>query len=169
MTGVVIPAGLSPAQARTARLEGGLDVEIFFDEIGRVWTGPYGITGDLLTQPGSVEPDSVLPPELWTGEFLARWSKAEGQAKLDVGIQYWTSLDAVRRAALADIAYQQGGGNAESGQGGLAGYHRMLGAVRVHDWITASMECLDSKAARQTPNRCAENAQMLRTGIMPPS
>lgn len=165
---LIIPPGFTPGQALTARREGGLAVSIFCDEIGGgVWTGPFGITGKLLTVPGQVEPGLVLTSAQWIMEFLRRYSDAAAQAQLDLGVQYWAGLDEVRRAVLADIAYQDGGGNPATGQGGLAGFHRMLGAVRVHDWITARLECLDSDNFRKTRSRCEENGDMLLTGIMP--
>lgn len=165
---MLIPAGLTLGQKLTAHREGGLDVTVFFDKEGKVWTGPYGLTGLFITQRGvTVTQGLVLPPEQWTAEYLARYRRDEAQAALDLGAAYWSTLDEVRRAVLADIAHQNGGGNPATGIGGLAGYHRMLGAIRVRDWITAPKECVDSLDHQQTPDRCEENAKMLATGQWP--
>lgn len=164
---MIIPGSLSAAQARTARFEGGLVRNPYWDAKGKCWTAGIGCTGDLLTQTGSIGPDTSLTDAQWIAEFLARWAKAETQAAIDLGAAYWAALDDSRRAVLIDIAFQQGGGNAETGKGGLAGYHRMLGAVRVHDWITARLECLDSAADKETPTRCEANAEVLKTGAFP--
>lgn len=165
---MLIPTGLNLGQYLTAHREGGLDVAVFFDEIGKVWTGPYGLTGPLITKSGvAVTQNIVLSPDAWTAEYIARYARDEGQAAIDLGAEYWRDLDEVRRAVLADIAHQDGGGNAKTGVGGLAGYRRMLDAIRVKDWIAAPKECLDSLDHRQTPTRCEENAQMLASGQWP--
>lgn len=167
---MLIPAGLTLGQRLTAHREGGLYVGVFLDKIAQpnVWTGPYGLTGAFITKRGvNVTQDMTLSPEEWTSEYLARYARDEAQAAIDLGNEYWSDLDEVRRAVLADIAHQDGGGNAKTGMGGLAGYHRMLGAIRVKDWIAAPKECLDSLDHEETPGRCEENAQMLATGQWP--
>jgi len=49
------------------------------------------------------------------------------------------------------------------GPGGVQGFKKMLLAIQERDWDKAADECLDSKYHRQTPSRCEENAQMLRS------
>lgn len=155
-----IPAGLTLAQALTARREGGIRNRAYLDSEGN-WTVGIGCKG-----PG-IDSTTSWTDEQAAAEFLRRYAMAEVQARLDLGNQYWASLDPVRRAVLVDIAYQDGGGNASTGQGGLAGFHDMLEAIRRGDWARAEAECIDSRNERQTPARCNSNAKMLRTGQWP--
>lgn len=46
---------------------------------------------------------------------------------------------------------------------GVRGFKKMLIAIGERDWNKAADECLDSLYHRQTPSRCEENAQMLRS------
>jgi GH24 family phage-related lysozyme (muramidase) len=96
-------------------------------------------------------------------EFLLqhRRQKAEGWAAADLGAEAWAKLDVVRRAALTSMAYQMG-------QTSLAGFPKMLAAVRVGDWQRAHDEALNSTWARwQTPARALREANMLLTGQWP--
>jgi len=155
-----LPIGLSQGQALTATREGGLNVRVFWDGIGHVWTGPLGLTGKLLTLPSSVVQGLQLTDDQWTAEFIARYSLAESQAEQDIGSLFWAKLDDVRKSAATDIAYQQGGA-------GLAGYHKMIAAIQRQDWVTAEAECIDSEAEKETPRRCTENSKMFLTGQWP--
>lgn len=72
----------------------------------------------------------------------------------------YSTLDEPRQSVLLDVAYNEG-------VAGLAGFHRMLNAVRSGDWQTAHDELLASKAATQLPGRYATLAQILLTGVIP--
>jgi hypothetical protein len=114
----------------------------------------------------------VTAHTVWSAEqrlfqFNSRHALAEQQAEADLGPSFWVLLDDVRAAALLDVAYQDGGGNPRTGIGGLAGYHRMLAAVRVDDWQTASQECEASENFHTSEARCRRAAQMLLTGTAP--
>lgn len=155
-----IPAGLTLGQALTARREGGIRNVAYLDSRG-FWTVGIGCKG-----PGIIG-TTVWTDAQATAEFLLRYAKAEAQAQIDLGTQYWAELDEVRRAVLTDIAYQDGGGNPNTGAGGLAGFHQMLAAVRIGNWTLAAAQCKASANAIQTPARCNENAVMLSNGHWP--
>jgi hypothetical protein len=90
-----------------------------------------------------------------------RRQRAEVWAAADLGADAWAKLDVVRRAALTSMAYQMG-------QASLAGFPKMLAAVRASDWQRAHDEALDSQWAKwQTPARALREANMLLTGQWP--
>lgn len=68
---------------------------------------------------------------------------------------------AVRHAVLISMAYQMG-------VDGLGRFRRMLAALNDGDWELAAKEALDSKWAKQTPERARRHAEMLRTGELLP-
>lgn len=70
------------------------------------------------------------------------------------------SLTEPRREALCQMAYQLGVPR-------LLGFQRMLAALRRKDWQAAHDEALDSKWARQDPDRAAVIAEMLLSGAWP--
>ena len=72
-----------------------------------------------------------------------------------VGVE---SLDAVRRAVLANMALNLG-------IAGLLGFRRFLGALRAHDWERAADEMLASRWHEQTGERAERLAQQLQTGV----
>lgn len=57
---------------------------------------------------------------------------------------------------LVSMAFQLGGH-------GLSKFKNMIEAIRDRDWIKAANEALDSKAARQTPNRWNRHAAVFRS------
>lgn len=149
----------------TARCEGRKNVA-YQDQNG-VWTVGIGFTGPMLTMPGvTVGPGLILTDAEIDAEFAARYPTYAAEAAADLGPS-WSSLDEVRQAALTDDAYQDGGGNPRTGSGGLAGYHRMLAAVRIEDWDTAAAECIASRDEVLTKARTERRAGMLRTGEWP--
>lgn len=69
----------------------------------------------------------------------------------------WEQMGDARRAALISMHYQLGAA-------GFRLFGRMIAGVRKMDWHRAAKECLDSRAARQTPARYDRNAKALLTG-----
>ena len=143
------------------QLNEGCRLHAYPDQNG-VPTAGYGCTGPSITL------DTVLTQEQADDLYTQRYALATQQAIDDLGVGSWSSLDLVRRAALVDIAYQDGGGNPLTGVGGLAGYHCMLSAVRAGSWQMAHDQCIESLNERQTPARCNRNAKMLLTGEWQP-
>lgn len=70
----------------------------------------------------------------------------------------WTAkLDRVRQDVLCNMAFQMG-------IGGLKQFRFTLGAVRTGQYGLAAKAMLQSKWAKQTPERAAELAEQMRTG-----
>lgn len=74
-------------------------------------------------------------------------------------IPAFARLDAIRQQALINMRFQLGGA-------GLRAFKRMWAALDQQDYKQAAIEALDSKWARQTPERAKEIAEQLRTGVM---
>jgi lysozyme len=72
----------------------------------------------------------------------------------------WPVVDVVRRAALADMAF-------ELGMAGLGGFNVMLDAVRDGNWAAADAAVMASAYAHQVPARASAAAIMLLTGNWP--
>lgn len=69
--------------------------------------------------------------------------------------------DPARLAVLQSMAYQMG-------VQGLAAFKNTLQAVIDHRWDDAAAGMLNSRWARQTPNRAKRHAEQMRTGLWAP-
>jgi lysozyme len=72
-------------------------------------------------------------------------------------------LDEPRQAVLISLAFQMGVGSKASGTG-LLGFTRMLAAMERSAWDEAAIQLLDSRLAKQTPERTERLATQLRFG-----
>lgn len=84
-------------------------------------------------------------------------TRATNAAAEVVGRDVFGALNPARQAALVCMAFQMG-------RAGLEGFNRMLLNVRSGDWQNAYDNALDSKWARQTPERAKRIANMILTG-----
>lgn len=64
-----------------------------------------------------------------------------------------------RQAIVVSMSYQLG-------VQGLLKFKKMIAAIEDHDWEEAANQMLDSRAARQTPNRYSRHAEVMRKGSM---
>lgn len=76
---------------------------------------------------------------------------------MDDRMLWWRGESDMRKRALINMAYQLG-------VGGLLGFKRMLWAMQHGNYKTAYKEALDSKWAKQTPDRAQRIAKMIRDG-----
>lgn len=67
------------------------------------------------------------------------------------------NLDEARYGALLNMAFQLG-------VNGVLGFPHMLASLKIGDWLTVYGECINSKWAKQTPNRAKKVAQQFLTG-----
>lgn len=72
-------------------------------------------------------------------------------------IKCYPKLDDERQYALIDMGYQLG-------VSALCKFKKMLAAMDCGDFGKASQECLDSKYAKQTPQRATRIARLIKTG-----
>lgn len=155
------PDDLSWSQAYIARNEGGFKAHAYLDSRGipTVGIGCKGV--DPFCSPSPlITLTTIWTPDQGQKEFERRHNLSVSGAALDLGASYWSSLDGVRQAALAD-------GDFQMGDAGLAGFHEMLGFVRIGNWQYAHDAWLDSLEAHQTPARAQRNATILLTGLRP--
>lgn len=81
----------------------------------------------------------------------------EREAELDRLIPWWRQLTDARQRAIMNMAYQLG-------TAGLLGFPAMLGALQAGRYQEAADEAMDSKWARQTPERASRVSEMIRKG-----
>ena len=89
--------------------------------------------------------------------LAADMATARAAAARVVGEPAWGDLDEARRDVLVEMAFM-------AGEEGLAGFRRMLGAVRVGDIEAAADEILASRLAEQLPDRARRLAAAMREG-----
>lgn len=70
-------------------------------------------------------------------------------------------LDQPRRAVMISMAYQLG-------VAGLRGFRYFLASIKNREWEMARDHMLDSRWAKQTPNRARRHAEVILTGSMAP-
>jgi lysozyme len=80
--------------------------------------------------------------------------------QLDEALPWWRRLDDVRQAVLVDMAFNMG-------VSGLEDFVRTLRCARYGEYEQAADAMLESRWARQVPNRAKRLAQMMRTGLLP--
>ena len=135
-------------QARLIRHEGWRSCH-YTDTLGNETIG----VGHLLRRPVPARlcwPDSKILAVLDNDI-----DRAEANAEHDLHAPgVWAGLRRGPREVLIEMAFQIGGH-------GLAGFKRMLAAVRRGDMAQAAAEITNSKLARQTPKRAAELACLM--------
>lgn len=89
---------------------------------------------------------------------LANNDIEEAIADLDRAIPWWTDLDEVRQRALTNLCFNMGIAR-------LLGFHKMLAALQVADFVAAAAELLDSHWKNDVgPERSGRIHQMILTG-----
>ena len=71
--------------------------------------------------------------------------------------EWLSKLDETRQVVIYDMSYQMG-------INGMLAFTSMINALRAERYHEAAEHLLDSRYARQTPNRAMRNAEILRTG-----
>ena len=69
----------------------------------------------------------------------------------------WTNCNDAQKAILISMTYQLG-------LNGVSAFTKMWKALDIKDWTLAYKEMLNSKWARQTPNRANRHAKQILTG-----
>lgn len=91
--------------------------------------------------------------------YLLRNDIAQKTAECETRFEWWHTIDDVRQAVILCMAFQLG-------VNGVANFKRMVAALRIRDYVTASIEMLDSDWARkQTPARAQRMARVMRSGV----
>lgn len=90
-------------------------------------------------------------------EMLLRNDIRRIQEQLGEALFFFHSLDYVRQAVLVSMMYNMG-------FRGLTSFKNMIVAIIEHQYNLAADEMLDSKWAKQVPNRALELSEMMRKG-----
>lgn len=118
------------------------------DHLG-FWTIGVGILIDERKGGGITQDES---------RYLLRNRVRRKQAECESRFEWWNAIDSVRQQVIICMAFQLG-------TNGVANFKRMCAALRIRDYITASIEMLDSSWAKtQTPARAKRMAQIMRSG-----
>lgn len=91
--------------------------------------------------------------------ILSDWIERQEKIVLSHGTLRgaWLSCNDDRRAILLSMIYQLG-------LNGTANFKKCIAAITEKNWSEASKQMLDSRAARQTPNRFNRQAKVMLTG-----
>lgn len=72
-------------------------------------------------------------------------------------VSNFNDLSDNRKIVLVDMAFQMGLSR-------LSGFKNMIQAIEIEAWNVAAIEMLESRYARQTPNRANRNADLMKKG-----
>jgi|SRR5688572_32870923 len=90
--------------------------------------------------------------------YLLRNRIAQRAGECEQRFDWWPTLDPVRQQVIVCMAFQLG-------VDGVAGFKRMIAALKLRDWSTAASEMEDSDWNTQTPERCKRMADIMETGV----
>lgn len=124
------------------RRDEGLRLYPYKDSAGK-WTIGYGRN---LSDNGITREEA---------EILLAHDIYEAERGLDAAIPWWKDLDALRRRALLNMAFNLGIPK-------LLGFVKMLDAMKRRDFSVAAEECLSSKYAKQVGKRAERIAALIR-------
>ena len=88
-------------------------------------------------------------------ELMFAEDRTTASASLDKMLPWWSALPENAQIVLMNMCFNMGIYR-------LMGFHGFLSAMKVKQWAIAADHLLDSKAAKQLPNRYKRLAQLLR-------
>lgn len=92
-------------------------------------------------------------------DFIFKQDMDKAEALLNAKCPVFTQLDANRQLVLLDLCFNLG-------INGLLGFKKMLAALAIKNYNQAAKELMDSRYAKQVPNRAKENRDVLLTGTL---
>jgi lysozyme len=115
------------------------------------WTIGYGSTGP-----------NVVPGLVWTEEragleLSSRVASLTAQLAMSLDA-WWDTIGDLRQDVLVNMAYNLG-------LHGLLAFHDTLAFIGQHDYADAASAMLQSKWAKQVPNRAHRLSEQMRTGV----
>lgn len=136
------------------KAEEGLRLKAYKDTVG-VWSIGYGANLEAMGLTDVTA--SQMEITRFQAEDYLRAEAAKALSGVEAAFPWWGQLDPVRQAIVVAMVYQLG-------LTGLRGFKRFIAAIQAKDYVKAAAEMMDSKWARQTPNRAARAALMLKDG-----
>lgn len=116
---------------------------------GEPWTVGYGSTGPTITK------NTVWTQAMADNDLSERVGKLT--AELQNTLSWFRSLDDLRQDVLVNMSYNLG-------VSGLLGFHQTLTSVADGRYADAADEMMQSKWAKQVPNRAKRLSDQMRTG-----
>jgi lysozyme len=132
---------------KTLKDDEGFRSTVYLDTEGRLTVG-YGLCVDEAVPGAGIAQDEA--------EMIARMRARKLLRAVGAAVAGFDDLPEPVQRALVNMAYQMG-------VEGLLGFKMMLTAIAVGDYATAADEGLDSKWARQTPNRAKKVTDLIRS------
>lgn len=132
---------------RVLRENEGVKTVVYRDTLGHLTVG----VGHLLPDDGSYREGQQLPDAKIEAWFDADLRAAYDRAERIFGA-HWGPWGAARREAAVDFVFQ-------CGRAGVMRFQKCVTALRTQNWTVAVLEHLDSRGAKQTPNRFIRRAQ----------
>jgi len=120
--------------------EEGFREKPYQDTLG-IWTFGHGLT-------------SITENE---SEKIVQQRVYDIMGKITIQFDWFNRLSDNRRLVLCSMVYQLG-------WTGFKKFKKMIKALEEEDYIKASIEMLDSKAAKQTPSRYARQSKIMQEG-----
>tara|TARA_R100000935_G_scaffold57597_1_gene91887 strand:+ start:643 stop:1077 length:435 start_codon:yes stop_codon:yes gene_type:complete len=122
--------------------------ELYLDTRGLATIG----YGHLITKEDSFEPGIKYPKPQLLELFKKDLDRAENEANKLIG--HISELHVVARDCIIEMCFQLG-------KGGVQKFVKMLLALEERDYKSASVEMLDSKWNKQTPERCEQLSKLM--------
>lgn len=144
---------INPARLREHLLESeGRRTKVYLDSLGKRTGG----VGHLLEGTDWRVGDEISNNQVdaWFEEDVR---KAERQAQTLAGLEGWGRLNGQRKEALVDFCFQ-------CGLAGARKFRKCVAAIQSGHWGIAAIEHLDSRGAKQTPNRFMKRAKCFAYG-----
>lgn len=115
---------------------------------------PYPCSEGKLTIGNGWNLDAGISEELAEIVLLYQIGKIEDQLQ---GFGFWNALNEARQTVLVDMVFQLG-------WAGFSKFKNTINALHHQDYCTAAIEIIDSKYAKQTPERAERNADIMAMG-----
>lgn len=141
------------------RFEEGVRHEPYRDSLGYPTIG----VGFRLAGAGAPLPDFAIGDatvNAWLHELVI--DVHNEMSCVDSIVDAMAACNQQRQDILTSMAYQMGAS-------GLEGFQHMLEAITQRNWESAARQMLDSKWAKQTPERANRHADVMRSGCWLPA
>ena len=136
------------------KAEEGLRLKAYKDTVG-VWSIGYGANLEAMGLTDATA--AKMEITRFQAEEYLRAEASKAVMGVEAAFPWWAGLDPVRQAIVVAMAYQLG-------LQGVRGFKKFIAAIQAKDFAKAAAEMMDSKWARQTPNRAARAALMMKDG-----
>ena len=129
----------------------------FMPYVDTLWNWTIGVGHKLTEEQATNEYANGINHDEAVNLLNADIARCIDQA--DTQISCFEALNEIRQDVIAEMVFQLG-------ITGVLAFHIMLDAATKQDWAKAAYEMVNSKWHSQTPDRCAELANLMLTGTI---